>query len=78
MAMICGAVANGGTAVSPYIVEDDGSGFDPIEDNEPHIAWNNIRQRLEMMCKGTLEIKAREGGGTSVKVTIPVNRGGIA
>lgn len=56
---------------SEIIVEDDGSGFDPVEDNEPHIALNNIRQRLEMMCKGTLEIKAREGGGTSVKVTIP-------
>ena len=56
---------------SEIIVEDDGAGFDPVEDNEPHIALNNIRQRLEMMCKGTLEIKAREGGGTSVRVTIP-------
>ena len=56
---------------SEIIVEDDGTGFDPVEDNEPHIALNNIRQRLEMMCKGTLEIKAREGGGTSVRVTIP-------
>ncbi len=52
-------------------VEDNGSGFDPVDDNEPHIALNNIRQRLEMMCGGTLDIEAREGGGTSVKVTIP-------
>ena len=40
--------------------------------NEPFFALNNIRERLEMMCKGKLKIEAREGGGTSVKVTIPV------
>ncbi len=56
---------------SEIIVEDDGAGFDPAKDNEPHIALNNIRQRLEMMCKGKLTISQREGGGTSVKVTIP-------
>ena len=56
---------------SEIIVEDNGSGFDPVDDNEPHIALNNIRQRLEMMCEGTLDIEARKGGGTSVKVTIP-------
>lgn len=53
------------------IVEDDGPGFDPVDDNEPHIALDNIRQRLEWMCKGKLMIAPREGGGTSVKVTIP-------
>ena len=56
---------------SEIIVEDDGPGFNPVDDNEPHIALNNIRQRLEMMCKGTLMITPREGGGTRVKVTIP-------
>ena len=58
---------------SEIIVEDDGPGFDPVDDNEPHIALNNIRQRLEMMCKGKLTITPREGGGTSVKVTIPAS-----
>ena len=56
------------------IVEDDGVGFDPAgnsDENDPHIALNNIKQRLEMMCKGTLKISPREGGGTSVKITIP-------
>ena len=53
------------------IVEDDGPGFKPIDDNEPHIALNNIHQRLEMMCKGTLQISARSEGGTCVKVLIP-------
>ena len=58
---------------SEIIVKDDGPGFNPIDDNEPHIALNNIRQRLELMCKGKLEITMRENGGTSVKVTIPVS-----
>ncbi len=58
---------------SEIIVENDGPDFVPANDNEPHIALNNIRQRLEMMCKGKLEIQPREGGGTSVKVTIPMS-----
>ncbi len=59
---------------SEIVVEDDGPGFKPIDDNEPHIALNNIRQRLEMMCGGDLKISPREGGGTVVKVTIPMKR----
>lgn len=57
---------------SEIIVNDDGPGFKPTDDDEPHIALNNIRQRLELMCGGTLEVALREGGGTSVKVTIPI------
>lgn len=60
---------------SEIIVENDGPDFNPVDDNEPHIALNNIRQRLEMMCKGKMEITPREGGGTSVKVTIPESVG---
>lgn len=56
---------------SEITVEDDGPGFDPVDDNEPHTALNNIRQRLEWMCRGSLTISDRENGGTSVKVTIP-------
>jgi len=60
---------------SEITVENDGSDFDPESDNdEPHIALNNIRQRIEMMCKGSLEIRKRQGGGTSVKVIIPSDR----
>jgi len=58
---------------SEIIVEDDGPGFEPVDNNEPHIALNNIQQRLALMCKGTLTISSREGGGTSVKVTIPAS-----
>lgn len=53
------------------IVEDDGRGFTQIDNNDPHIALNNIRKRLEMMCNGTLTISPRDGGGMSVKITIP-------
>ena len=52
-------------------VEDDGPGFTPADNDEPHIALGNIRGRLEMMCHGTLTISARKGGGTSVKVALP-------
>ena len=60
---------------SEIIVEDDGSGFNSAGDQEPHIALNNIRQRLEMMCKGKMVISPREGGGTVVKITIPASSG---
>ncbi|MDO4403697.1 MAG: histidine kinase [Atopobiaceae bacterium] len=56
---------------SEVIVEDDGSGFDPAIAEKPHTTLANIRQRLEMMCHGTMSIAPRKGGGTVVKVTIP-------
>ena len=56
---------------SEIIVEDNGLGFSPADDYEPHIALANIQQRLEMMCDGKLNIYPREGGGTVVKILIP-------
>lgn len=56
---------------SELVVEDDGRGFDLSADSERHLALNNIRQRLEIMCGGTLEITPRPGGGTVVTVTVP-------
>ena len=53
------------------IVEDNGSGFEPSDDSEPHIALGNIRQRLELMCHGTMTITARNGGGAVVTITVP-------
>lgn len=59
---------------SEIIVENTGADFDPVaDDNEPHIALNNIRNRLEMMCGGTLTVSPRDGGGTVVRVTIPAS-----
>ena len=56
------------------IVEDDGSGFHDDGGNSPHIALKNIKERLQMMCGGTIVISSREGGGTRVKVTIPISK----
>jgi len=61
----------GTEAGSEIIVEDSGPGFAPADDCEPHIALENIRQRLEMMCGGKMTIRPRVGGGTVVKVIIP-------
>ena len=58
-------------AGSEVIVSDNGPGFEPVDDNRPHIALANIRQRLELMCGGEMTIMPREGGGTVVKLTIP-------
>ena len=55
------------TVIMPGI----GRGFAPSDDSEPHIALKNIRQRLEMMCAGSLAITRGDGGGTIVTVTIP-------
>ena len=57
---------------SEIVVEDTGPGFAPADDErEPHIALENIRQRLEIMCGGKLTIRPHEGGGTVVAVIIP-------
>lgn len=58
--------------VSEILVEDDGPGYKKTDNNEPHIALNNLYQRLEMMCNGTIEISSNEMGGTSVKIIIPL------
>ena len=55
-------------------VEDTGPGFSPSDDDEPHIALDNIRRRLEAMCGGTLEISQREAGGTKVTVFLPLQK----
>ena len=56
---------------SEITVEDSGPGFGPADDNEPHIALANIRERLELQCHGTLTISSRPGGGTVVTITVP-------
>ena len=52
-------------------VEDNGPGFDPSDESSPQTAVTNIRQRLELMCGGSLSIRSGEGGGTVVKILIP-------
>ena len=57
---------------SEVIVEDNGPGFDPVDDDEPHIALANIRERLNMMG-GRMTIEQRAEGGTRVRVWVPVD-----
>ncbi|MBR1497704.1 MAG: histidine kinase [Oscillospiraceae bacterium] len=52
-------------------VSDNGRGVHPADDSGAHIALENIRQRLELMCGGRLMITPNETGGTVVTVTIP-------
>ena len=55
------------------VVDDSGPGFKPADDDEPHIALANIRERLKMMCNGELTISSRDCGGTVVAIRIPVS-----
>ena len=51
-------------------VKDSGKGFTKKENNEPHIALNNIRERLEIMCGGTLSCESTDNG-TTVTLFVP-------
>lgn len=56
---------------------DDGVGFVPGEvpdDNKSHIGIENISQRLEILCGGSLEIQSTPGVGTHVTVHLPKER----
>lgn len=52
-------------------VEDNGPGFTPPDEEEPHFALDNVRERLRAQCGGTLEIGARDVGGTRVTIFVP-------
>ncbi len=52
-------------------MEDNGPGFDPNDESRPHPTLDNIRQRLDMMCSGSMSITPNKGGGTVVTLTIP-------
>ena len=57
---------------SVIIVSDTGPGISNKDNGEPHIALNNIRERLSAI-KGTLTISPNENGGTIVSIYIPDN-----
>ena len=52
-------------------IADNGHGFDPNNESKPHTTLTNIRQRLEMMCGGSMTILSGSGGDTAVKIMIP-------
>lgn len=57
---------------SVIIVSDTGPGISNKDNGEPHIALNNICERL-LAIKGTLTISPNENGGTIVSIYIPDN-----
>ncbi|MBQ7593603.1 MAG: histidine kinase [Synergistaceae bacterium] len=59
---------------SEIVIKDNGRGFNPADDDEPHIALKNIQQRLKIMCGGSLMITPNDGGGTVVTLIIPDNK----
>ena len=56
---------------SEIFVKDTGPGFSPCDNDEPHIALENIRKRLDLMCGGSLTISSGEESGTVVRIFIP-------
>lgn len=57
-------------------VTDNGPGFDEekaLNDGRRHIGIRSVRERLEQMCSGVLEISSPPGGGTVSKLIIPKN-----
>ena len=56
------------------IIEDTGPGYAPQEKHESQIALDNIRDRLNVLCGGTLDIAPREAGGTKVTIFVPLSK----
>lgn len=55
-------------------VTDDGPGISDDSmagDSHSHIGIENVRNRLAILCRGTLTLQSREGVGTVVTITIP-------
>ena len=58
---------------SEITVENDGADFTPPLEGEEGVGLGSIEARLRRMCGGKLKIAPRDGGGTVVTVTIPLN-----
>ena len=55
-------------------IQDNGQGFDPSRINNSegkHIGLRNVRERIEKLCGGTLQIESRTEEGTTVTIRIP-------
>jgi sensor histidine kinase YesM len=64
--------------VYEIIVWDNGSGFQQKSDheNDPfHIGIQNVRERIESMCGGSMEVETFPNDGTIVTIKIPVKAG---
>ena len=55
-------------------VQDNGIGFDPKRESPPeesHIEIENVRNRVEQMCSGTMILQSEIGIGTCETLLIP-------
>ena len=56
------------------IIRDNGKGFRPEElpgTERPHIGIQNVRERLQRLCGGTMIIDSEERRGTCITIHIP-------
>ena len=65
---ICSRAVDSGAEI---LIEDDGTKYEPSSDGAAHVGLDNVRERLALMCGGTLEIEPRTGGGTLVRIFVP-------
>ena len=64
--------ANGAKLVGVE-VKDDGVGFDtslPV-DEKKHVGIRNVRERLQVLCAGSLTVDSQKGKGTVALIRIP-------
>ncbi len=52
-------------------IEDNGPGYDPSPDGAIHVGLVNVKERLNLMCGGTLQLDTGSAGGTLVTIIIP-------
>ena len=54
-------------------VADDGVGFDESQplDERKHVGIRNVRERLQVMCGGSLSVESQPGKGTTALIQIP-------
>ena len=62
------------------IVKDNGKGFDTeklkqkLRQNDlSHIGLRNVKERIESMCNGTMEINSKINEGTTITIKIPIS-----
>lgn len=60
-------------------IEDDGIGMDEETEQKssdidpiPHLGLSNVRERLKLLCNGTMDLYSEKGAGTKITIRIPL------